>query len=193
MMPGPAHDRVGIELYMDIVNKIVSISGQNSQSIQGFATTRFHRPGVRSKQADQALGPSTSVGWDAWPSLVIEVGYSERLNGLRMDAEWWLINSAGKTKFAIIIKIKRNPFTIHIECWKMIPPTRRQTRHTPARTPHSIQKFDIDSVGVVASASSELSIPYLCIFDEDHDDATNVVFTKAELSSFALRVFSLLQ
>jgi len=192
-MPGPAHERVSTELYGKIVDKIVSIPGHSRASIQGFGATQFHPPRVRSKQADKALGPATRVGWDAWPSLVIEVGYSERLKPLRMDAEWWLINSAGKTKFVIIIKITRHPFTVHIECWKMIPPSRRQTRHTPAQTPHQIQEFDIDSVGVVASASSELSIPYLCIFDEDHDDATNVVFTKAELSSFALRVFSLLQ
>jgi len=74
----------------------------------------------------------------------------------------------------------------------MIPPRPRQTRHTPAWTPQEVRYFVIDAAEGMASSSSELCIPYKCIFDEGHDDAADVVLTKAELSSFALRVFHLL-
>ena len=191
-MLGPEHETVGIELYVEIVMRIVSIPGHNGRSIRGFGGTGFYPPEVRGKQGDITFGPATRLGSGQWPSVAIEVGYSQTLKSLRMDAEWWLLNSGGKTNFVITIKIKRNPFSMHIECWKMIPTSRRQTRHTPAWTPQHEQYFDIDAAGAVISASSELRIPYMCIFDEGHDDVADVVFTKAELSSFALRIFTLL-
>jgi len=191
-MPKEEHEKVAAEFYQAIMAKIVSIPGHNHLLLRGFGGTGFHPPGARGKQGDLTFGPATRLGGDQWPSVVIEVGYWQRLKALRMDAEWWLLNSGGETKFVIAIKIKRNPFAMHIECWKMIPTIRRQNRHTPAWTPQQAQYFDIDAAGAVTSTSSELCIPYKCIFDEDHDDAADVVFTKAELSSYALRVFSLL-
>jgi len=144
-------------------------------------------PGVRSKQGNYVLVPATREK-DVWPAVVIEVGCSQGLDFYRSDAKWWLINSAGQTRFVIIVQVFRNPPAFHFECWKMIPSGRRQTRQTCAWTPGRVHDCDIDEKGVVVSASSELRIPYGCIFDEP-DKASDVVLTNAELSDIALFIF----
>ena len=50
----------------------------------------------------------------------MEVGYSEAFDFLRLDAKWWLINSAGNTRFVMIVQFMTDPFAIHIECWAMV-------------------------------------------------------------------------
>ena len=193
IMPRSEHHRVGINFFMEIRAKIASIHSHGGDSVHGFGATLLQIPGVRSKEGDQALGPATSPGWGAWPSLMIELGYSGGLDFLRLDAKWWLINSGGKTRFVILVQIMTNPFGLRFECWKMIPSGRRQTRQTRAWIPEHVQDFNIDEEGVVTSASQKLSIPYDCIFDEPSENASDVVFTNAELSSFALWMFNLLQ
>jgi len=193
IMPRSEHHKVGVNLFTEITAKIASIPSHGSRSVQWFGATQLQIPRVRSKEGDQALGPATRAGWSAWPSVMIELGYSGGLDFLRLDAKWWLINSGGKTRFVILVQIMRNPFSLRFECWKMIPPGRRQTRQTRAWIPEQVQDFNIDEEGVVTSASRKLSIPYDCIFDEPSDNASDVVLTNVELSSFALRMFNFLQ
>ena len=107
---GAEHERVGGSFYQEIVQKITSIPGPTHRSIEPFCSTRVQVPGVRGKEGDESLGPVTRVGRDAWPSLVIEVGFSQGWNQLRRDAVWWLTNSGSRTRFIIIIKIGRSPF-----------------------------------------------------------------------------------
>lgn len=37
-----------------------------------------------------------------WPNMMIEVGHSEPLPQLRLDAEWWLVESTGHLSMVII-------------------------------------------------------------------------------------------
>jgi len=115
---------------------------------------------------------------------------------LRLDAEWWLINSKDRTRFVILVKMERDPFALRIECWMMVETGRRQTRRTPGRFPRCVQDFKIDQAGAVVSTmgSTELEIPYDAIFD-DHDPGSPLAlppptrFSFPELSGFAVRMF----
>lgn len=118
--------------------------------------------------------------------MVVEVGYRETLAQLRIDAEWWLKNSGGQTKFVILLSVSRNPNRLVIEAWSMLPPD-RWGRYTPPLIPRKGQGFDIDAVGTVTSTLNQLTIPYSSIFD---DPSTDLIFTTAELSAFALWLFS---
>ncbi|PUU83642.1 hypothetical protein B9Z19DRAFT_1060758 [Tuber borchii] len=124
---------------------------------------------------------------------MIEVGYSEALDFIRLDAGWWLIDSAGKIRFVMIVQLMTDPFAIHIECWAMVASDGPQKIQVPTQIPACVQLFDIDTERTVASASPELRIPYCCIFDEPDENAPDAVFTNAELSSFALKMFKQLQ
>ncbi|KKZ68648.1 hypothetical protein EMCG_05734 [[Emmonsia] crescens] len=52
-----------------------------------------------------------------WPSLVLEVGYSESASKLRNDASWWLTESQGDVRVVITLKIFRN-HRVHLEMWQ---------------------------------------------------------------------------
>ena len=192
IMPGPAHSRIAGNFFRVIEHKITSIPGHDTWSIHYFGATLLQIPGVRSKEGHYSLGPVTRAGWDAWPSVMIETGYSKALEYLRLDAGWWLINSAGKIRFVIIVQVMTDPLALHIEGWAMSSSGHRQTRQTNAVIPSCEQSFDIDEEGEVTSASSALCIPYDCIFDERNGDPPNAVLDKAELNSFARWMFQLL-
>ena len=125
----------------------------------------------------------------AWPSVVIEVGYPQGMDFLRLDAEWWLINSDDKTRFVILITSETDPFALHIECWMMV----ESICPTPALIPRCVQDFNIDKEGRVTSTSgsSELKVPSSCIFDEIPDlSPPPAKLSFPELSELALRMRS---
>ena len=178
-----------LNLWPDIRYKIETIPGCTRDSIRSFYGTRFYVSDVRSKEGYEAIGPVTRGARPAWPSVVMEVGSSEALDFLRLDAKWWLINSAGNTRFVITVQLMTDPFAIHIECWAMVASDDRQTIQVATQTPACVQIFDIDAEGTVESESPDLRIPYSCIFDEPNENAPDAVFTNSELSSFAPWIF----
>ncbi|KAI5796230.1 hypothetical protein DFH27DRAFT_109369 [Peziza echinospora] len=187
LMPSLGHDVLCGQFFLELVNRIISLPGHSPQSIYVLNSARFIVPGVRSKEGDGALRPSSRLG-DSFPSLVLEVGYSESLSALRIDAQWWLLNSGGQTKLVLILRLKRDPFSLRIEKWEMTY-TGRLTRQGRTSVPGSTQIFDIDHDGVVTPSRTPLTIPYLSIFDTPHVAGQDVVFTTSELSAFALHVF----
>jgi len=189
--PTSERNKVGTHLLPRIMAKISFTPPRAGGPMSWYLSSQGDIPGVRSKEGDYVLVPATrEEKKDSWPTVVIEAGFSQGLDFYRSDAKWWLINSAGQTRFVITTQVFRNPAAFHFECWKMIPSGRRQTRQTRAWIPGRVQDYDIDAKGVVVSASSELRIPYGCIFDEPPDNASDVVLTNAELSDFALFIFS---
>ena len=188
--PTSERGSVGASLSQRIMAKISFAPPSAGGAMNCSRVSRGDIPGVRSKQGEYALVPATRGNKDDWPAVVIGVGCPQGLDFYRSDAKWWLINSAGLTRFVIIVQLIRNPPALHFECWKMIRSGRRQTRQTRAWIPSCVQDCDIDEKGVVVSASSELRIPYGCIFDEPPDNASDVVLTNAELSHLALFIFS---
>ena len=135
-----------------------------------------------------------ALGEEAWPSVMVEVGYPGGMKFLRLDAEWWLLNSQDKTRFVILLKWERDPFALHIESWMMVETGRRRTRHTPSRIPSCVQDFDINAAGQVTSrtGSTKLEIHYDAIFDVRDPVSPppeTISFSFAELSGFAVRLF----
>jgi len=185
--PGPER-RVGINLCFKIVDKIAPTPGLSPRPVELLGATTFQVPGVRFKEGDESFGPRTRVGRSAWPSVMIEVGYAGREDFLRLDAHWWLINSAGRTRFVILVFVTKNPLALGIECWSMTGSGGPESRQTSLCGPTCVDNFNIDSFGNVKSplGSTELRIPYTYIFDQHQGDAEDVVFSFDELSEFAL-------
>ena len=194
--PRNAHRMISCNFASRLFFKIVAIPGHSLYSLGNFGAALFQVPGVRSKEGDQCFRPDTRRG-EAWPSVMMEFGYSEGMDFLRLDAEWWLVYSQGQTRFVIISKFERDPFALRFECWMMVESRRRETRQTPNRIPRCVQDFDIDEAGVVVLAlgCTELEIPYDCIFDKPSPDPSlpSLRFNSAELSRFAVWMFGGLQ
>lgn len=63
----------------------------------------------RSKEHDESFIPlGRSVTNGAFPSFVIEVGVSESLSQLRLDAQFWLLNTNNQYNLVLIIFVNRN-------------------------------------------------------------------------------------
>ena len=120
---------------------------------------------------------------------MIEVGYSETLKQLRIDAEWWLVNSGGLTRMVIIILVSDSPNTLEIEVWELGPNLKCKTRSMPATIPIATNKLQIDDVAVVSPANTSLTIPYAVLFDNGHPSATDIVLSHIQLSGVANFIF----
>jgi len=192
--PGLEHCRVGITFYFEIIDKITSTPGHSRRSVEGFGATLLQVPGVRSKEGDESFGPRTRVGRSVWPSVMIDVGYAGGEYFLRLDAQWWIINSAGRTQFVILVCVTKDPLSLGIECLSMTESGGSESRQTSACVPTCVNNFNIDFFGNVKSAlgSTELRIPYTYIFDQHQGDAEDVVFSFDELSGFALEWYPMM-
>jgi hypothetical protein len=188
LMPSCAHERTSRTFFMCVVNKITSLQGHTVLSVVGTGATRYDVPGKRSKEAEEGIMPAAR-GALGWPSVVFEVGITETMPALRCDAAWWLLNSYGKTRMLVVIKVTRNPFSMFLESWEMVPnPIGRPTRRNPATVPGCTQSVDIDAAGGVNPGGFQLRIPYLTIFDVPHPGAADITFPANELTEIALLI-----
>ncbi|KAK2742426.1 hypothetical protein FQN55_007864 [Onygenales sp. PD_40] len=90
-----------------------------------------------------------------WPSLVLEVGYSESASKLRSDASWWLTESRGDVRVVITMEIFRK-HRVHLEMWQW------QFRDDGAARPHPVMTHEatVTKSGNGYSASDQMVIRF---------------------------------
>lgn len=121
-MPGCRHEVTSRTFFYYIATAVQDIPNHSPTSIEGVGSTRFHStPGERSNEGDEGIKCRTRAGRDNWPNVMLEVGCSEPLSQLRIDAEWWLVSSKGATNMVIIIQMSQQPDALDLEVWKMKP------------------------------------------------------------------------
>ncbi|OQE21042.1 hypothetical protein PENSTE_c012G03991 [Penicillium steckii] len=78
-------------------------------------------PKIVRKRADQTVHPFIvqAPRTMKWPSLVLEVSYSESRAQIGEDLRLWLQNSEGEVKFAMAAFVTNQSKTIFIEEWKL--------------------------------------------------------------------------
>ena len=119
-LPTAKHERAYFNFAKKVIFKLARMGMPEDEFDFVGATTYYGHNS--SKQGDSAYKPLSRRPNDTdWPTLVFEIGFSESLRELRFDAEWWLKESGGRVKIAIIISIKGAPSTIHIEKWELRP------------------------------------------------------------------------
>lgn len=105
-----------------------------------------------SKEADAAFQPRSSrPGKASWPTLVVECGKSEAIRRLRVDAKWWLLNSAGQVNIVLVFSINEESKQIIVEQWEMAPhedPADTSSHSEDATmVPKCISTFTVTPVG----------------------------------------------
>jgi hypothetical protein len=121
-VPMAEHEQAHLSLSDEVNHKLegMGLARRSMWSCGGTTYTGF----ASSKEGDSTYKPKwCRAGKGNWPTLVFEAGVSETLARLRTDAEWWLTNSRGEVKIAIVISIKPAQKSLWIEKWCLQPRT----------------------------------------------------------------------
>ena len=134
LMPSGEHEAAHITLADEVNDKLRGM-GLPKRSLIPLGAKRYVGTNS-SKEGDSTYKPMSRSQKDDWPTIVFEAGLSESLTGLRRDAQWWLINSGGEVKIAIVISIVLAEKSLRIEKWCLSTPPWRATRaHPNTNTP----------------------------------------------------------
>jgi hypothetical protein len=92
--------------FHDILHDKLRDMGNVQSQIRPFGAAHVQGE-ERKKRADESYMPKRLPLYrrNHWPSLVVEVGYSEVQRKLESDVEWWSTESAGDVKAAITIAV----------------------------------------------------------------------------------------
>jgi hypothetical protein len=129
---------------------------------------------------------------DKWPSMVLEVGYSESLRRLRVDAAWWLSRSKGDVEVVLIISIHTRRPEI-IEKWKKDPrstlplPNRPNLRAPRRMVPERVQEIKLSaSQNNVTVNGAPLVLQFSDIFLRPTRNPQEVDFTHSQQDLMAM-------
>jgi len=96
--PSVTHEVARRQFFIEILERVSRIPSHD-----------LHCLGRRSKEGDDGIICATRAGGNAWPNVMTEVGYSEPVQQLRLDAKWWLLNSGGRTNFGDSCSCEEGP------------------------------------------------------------------------------------
>jgi len=109
----------------DITQAVVMHSKQNGLKLRlFFSQTYQQRDGssrrIRAAEGDQGFGPKLERASEhCFPTVIIEVGYSQSWAALRMKMAFWFDISGGDVKIVLVIKPNAAAKQITIEQWKL--------------------------------------------------------------------------
>ncbi|CDM37858.1 hypothetical protein CBS147339_6561 [Penicillium roqueforti] len=94
-----------------------------------------------SKEADASFSPGMEPAAGApipWPSLVLEVGLSESVPRLQVDARWWYSNSDHQTQLVVLVSANPRSHDADIEIWTPVV-NRRVGATTSGQHTHALE------------------------------------------------------
>lgn len=156
-IPSRPHERAQADIQYHIAYAIRDMGLRRELRCEAHATFRpasGHSPGG-SGEGDSTFTPVSSSGAMAdWPSLVLEVGFSQSMAILRMKGKWWLEASDYAVKVVILVKFHQSQGSIKMEKWKGVVAENRpgatttrasESRH---RQPACVHTITISRPGV---------------------------------------------
>jgi hypothetical protein len=194
-MPSAAHEFTARKFHNKILEKIL-LMGTSSDELVSFGSRRY-RGANSSKEADEVFVPDfVRNKKDDWPTLVIEVGRSESLSQLRQDVRWWLIESKGDVKIALLMSIKKASSILLIEKWELgaAPlgrpgPVTRSAAINSIGEPEVVQIVEVTSTG---TTGGPLVLEFNKLFLRAAiPPETDLIFADQELEVMAAKILSL--
>jgi hypothetical protein len=160
--------------------------GMSYMMIRCCGATTYHGS-TSSKEGDSSYRPPSRKGW---PTFVIQSECSETLQHLRSCASWWLGNSQGEVKFAIIISVQQVQEILHIEKWELaLPSQERPATRALSSIPTKVQEITILPDNTI-SGSLPLVLRFQDIFLRPAVlPEGDITFTAKDLSRWADKVW----
>jgi hypothetical protein len=141
------HERLHLRLNLYISQNIGTMGLLEQWNLDGASNLRAQNGD--GSEGDSTGGPDPErSGPTAWPTLVIEAGYSESLEALRNDVRWWFSASNHQVKIVALAKFYHGSQRQRILLEKWIetqPLAHRVTRRPPEPRPILSQAITIIS------------------------------------------------
>jgi hypothetical protein len=186
-MPTIEHESAHLNFGAAFLFKLAEM-GMSKEMIRCCGATTYHG-NTSSKEGDSAYRPPSRKGTD-WPTFVIESEYSETLQHLRSSASWWLGNSQGEVKFAIIISVQQVEKILHIEKWELALPSQER----PATRALSLIPTKVQEITILPDNTISGSLPLVLRFQDVFLRPAvlsegDITFTAEDLSEWANTVW----
>ncbi|KAJ5808746.1 hypothetical protein N7474_010015 [Penicillium riverlandense] len=144
-------------------NKIISSLNNNAleDELKYYPDVKV-KGQTKTKTPDNGLGPferPPNVS-NKWPTIVIEVGVSERPAKLQSDAEWWLTNSNGDVKIVFTMSINRKNPHITVMKWE----SEAEKNKCSVMQTVTTWKDNIGNVDTTRTSGTPLSIEFNKLF-----------------------------
>lgn len=187
LMPGLEHELVHTQ-FMRKLDKKLSAMGLSDEAVS-FVGSATYIGNSRAKQGDAGIRPVAMRNRDEWPTVVVECGISESLARLRIDAHWWIANSAGDVKVVIIVALDVATRNFVIEKWQpgavsASGPMTRARSGQPIRTASIGISEQPPTNDFVASDNLVINFKDLMLCDPIPPQQ-DIVFTRQELEAWA--------
>lgn len=149
--------------------------------------------GRSGKEPDASFIPCTLPAGrsEDWPTVVVEVGFSESsVKKLRADAAWWIVETNGDVNVVLAVHISPGRPDIMIERWQPVLQTGREGR--PILRAEIAQTIRVTRQNNAVVATSSLTIAFDRIFlrhpiisPQEHD----IVVSAQALENMAVKVW----
>ncbi|EED14293.1 hypothetical protein TSTA_105050 [Talaromyces stipitatus ATCC 10500] len=140
----------------------------------------------RSKRADRAYKPRRLPKYrdQRWPTLVVEVGYTEVRRKLANDTRWWLTASNGDVKTVVTISINQKYREITFEKWG--PNTEAPEQPVVLQSIQVQQDADLQHIKISGKCPLVLSFEAIFLRHPQTACETDIEFSQDELEKFAV-------
>ncbi|CAG8903482.1 unnamed protein product [Penicillium egyptiacum] len=180
------HEELHFAFYDLLREKLVPMGLGHSLHRQGGRTTSG---GPKGKQADNGLYPRRLPPGrtDKWPSVVIEVAFSESKTKLRCDLDWWLSQSNGDVKTAISLSTNKSKREIIIEAREMVEGSKGRAPALQQQV--VIRKQTADSITSVTNAPFTIAFESLLLRPTTQPAEGDLELTEDDLQKLAEEVW----
>ena len=178
-MAGRPHETLSMEIDHLLYDKVKGMNCQMDFSSTGRAQASL---GILNKAPDMSWGPS-GVGY---ATCILEVGMTESLRALDIDAQRWIKNEPSHVTQAITVKIYPRREEMIFAVWRSSTPRQPVRDHEVRITKHGGRPR-------VVSHNRTLRLSFQKIFERlatpDTRERDVIIFTARELCSIALKVW----
>ncbi|KAI9928833.1 hypothetical protein ASPWEDRAFT_65851 [Aspergillus wentii DTO 134E9] len=162
-LASPLHERT-CDLFHEIMIRQYTAAGITSSILMPSGTATRQMVGGVSKQPDKSWVPWNTRNDNDYPSFVLEVGDSESLDRLRLDARIWLDTSGGCTRLVLLVSVDRARRTIVFERWQRLE-DRNLQNNQQTFTARRVQRVTVDYAHGNVVAGAPLLLPMELMFD----------------------------
>ncbi|KAF3893759.1 hypothetical protein GTR04_3729 [Trichophyton interdigitale] len=149
----------------------------------------------RRKEPDGSWGPrqrysETNI---KWPTVVLEVAFSEPKDKVKGDAWWWLYQSNTAVLKAITIDIKRPSGDVYVTLWERGAAQSRQHPRPEAKAVSTLDIFRGQHGNPARLEGTDIAVPFKDMLLRDPDTShgeADFIFSQAELLEIAEDVWA---